>query len=169
MIWPGASTGPRRCGSVLRPEIVAVEHQGMARWLSCQLADRNRIHANVEFPLPAELIWKLLRCVSDDVPSYNAYTPDILTWRVLDYLYSGETPDELQRYLEGLPDTPRFELARRIAECLDRYMLYRPEWIKDWQSGRDEGGRPRCGGNWPVAINNTGGADRAGVTPVERT
>ena len=108
----------------------------------------------MDFILPATLIWRLLQRFSDDVPMKNSYAPDVLTLRVLDHMYAGDVPDELRRYMDALPDTPRFALAQSIAECLDRYILYRPEWINDWQKGQGSG-------NWQASLwRSLAGDDR---------
>ena len=77
---------PLTHGSPFQSESIVVPHLGMRRWLTLQLAQRLGICANVEFPLPARLIWDLFRAVDVDLPEQSSFTPDILRWRILGLL-----------------------------------------------------------------------------------
>ncbi|MCW8848315.1 MAG: exodeoxyribonuclease V subunit gamma, partial [Sedimenticola sp.] len=48
-------------GDPFAAETLVVQHQGMGRWLSLELARRLGICANTTFLLPAGFIWQLLR------------------------------------------------------------------------------------------------------------
>src|SRR5579885_994529 len=128
----------------LTPETVVVQSHGAARWLQWRLADALGVCANVRFPFPAEFIWGLFRAVLTDLPEIPRYSPPVLTWRIMDAL-AGLPHDEahapLSAYLEadgGRDDERRrFELAGRIADVFDQYLLFRPDWIRAWERGGD--------------------------------
>ena len=130
-------------GNPLTPETLVVQHPGMARWLSLRLAERLGVCANVEFPLPAAFVWRLLAALFPGLPEHNRFEPGVLTWRVLgqlDALPGEPVLAPLHGYLDpggGDPDPlKRLQLAQRIAAVFDQYLVYRPDWILAWEAGR---------------------------------
>lgn len=124
--------------SPFRPETVMVQNQGMERWLELYLARRLSVCANVEFPLPASFAWQLMRSLLGDLPRRSLFSPEILAWRVMGWLERAERVAEfprLQSYLAGGGGYRRYELACRIAEAFDQYLVYRPDWIARWEGG----------------------------------
>ncbi|MEW7978819.1 MAG: exodeoxyribonuclease V subunit gamma [Candidatus Sedimenticola endophacoides] len=123
----------------LATESVVVQHPGMGRWLALRLADRQGICANVEFVQPAAFIWCLLESLLPDVPQQTRYHPGVLTWSVFRHL--GELRQDpafeaVATYFQGTGEREQFQLATRIAGCLDQYLVYRPDWISHWEAGR---------------------------------
>jgi len=122
----------------LAPETIVVQGKGMERWLTLRLAERLTICANVEFPLPATFVWRLMRAVLGDLPHSSAFSPEILTWRIMAWLAQPDklvAATRLRGYLEGGGDFRRFELACRIADIFDQYLVYRPDWVAAWERG----------------------------------
>ena len=68
----------------LVPELVLVQNQGMAQWLTQELAQRRGISANVEYLLPAEFGWRLYRQLRPELPTTDsAFAREVLLWRVM--------------------------------------------------------------------------------------
>ena len=135
----------------LAPEIIAVQHPGMARWLSLRLAERLGICANVRFPLPAGFVWRIFRGLLEGVPEHNGFEPAVLGWRILGLLEGLENSRPfapVHAYLAGGDDVKRYELARRIAAAFDQYLVYRPDWITAWE----QGGRGVEGDAWQAEL-----------------
>ncbi|WP_428624458.1 exodeoxyribonuclease V subunit gamma [Sedimenticola sp.] len=123
----------------LAAETIVVQHPGMGRWLALRLAERLSICANVSFPLPAGFIWQLLRGLLDDVPESDRFKPELLHWWLFERLGKALPTrgfEPLQRYLDGDDELNRFQLAGELANCFDQYLVYRPDWIGNWQQGR---------------------------------
>ncbi len=132
---------------VFTPFLIAVQSNGMARWLSMRLADRNKIAANLRFPFPASLVWEIMGAIlaGEDIQPSDRFRPESLSWGV--YRVLGEDASsfpELQQYLQQGDLLSRFELSCRIADVLDQYLLYRPDWIASWEQGEQE--------HWQVRI-----------------
>ena len=149
------------------PETLVVASNGMRRWLCLDLADRLGICANLHFPLPSRLFWDIYRAVLPGVPTESAFATPILAWRVLaEFGGLDDDPvwEPLRDYLAGSDDYGRYELARRIADTFDQYLVYRPKWIKNWEKGgAAPGGKGReededdedgddCEGGWQAAL-----------------
>ncbi|WLQ12853.1 exodeoxyribonuclease V subunit gamma [Hahella aquimaris] len=128
----------------LQSDILIVQSQGMSRWLSQQLAELNGVAANLEFQLPAQLVWRLARLCRDDLPELHPFDKSILTWRLMQLAPalpdSGEF-DALHRYLHTGPDRKspdllrNYQLSQRIADVFDHYLMYRPDWLSEWEQG----------------------------------
>ncbi len=138
-------------GNPLQAESVVVQHPGMARWLSLQIADRLGICANLEFPQPAAFVWQLFHNSLADAADQDRYRPDILAWRIhakLPQLLQQPVYRELADYLAGNGEGQGFQLAQQLAKLFDRYLLYRPDWILAWQEGRSV----QPGDHWQAAL-----------------
>jgi exodeoxyribonuclease V gamma subunit len=127
-------------------EQVLVPSPAMGRWVNLQLARAHGVAANLAYPLPASFVWglcaDLLADLLEDVPETDPLGRERMTWRTFSLLPAllGEPAFEpLRRYLtddtEGLK---RWQLAGRVADVFDRYQLYRPEFIRDWDAGQGD-------------------------------
>ena len=128
--------------NVLAKETIVVQSKGMGRWISMGIAAKHGICANIQFPLPASYQWELLRIALGDLPKRSAFSPEALTFRLMDWLSKPQnlelTPD-LANYLQVGDDVRRFELAARIADLFDQYLVYRPDWVAAWERGNTLG------------------------------
>ena len=143
-------------------ERIVVPHPTIGRWLSLELARELGIAANVRFEQPAEFAWSVMRGVVPDLAREQPYQPARLRWRIHDLLPgpaedSGEraagsvrsggprsAPDDdgirvpadaVGDYLRDGDPRKRLELADRLARMYDQCLLYRPDWIREWENG----------------------------------
>ena len=125
----------------LMADTIVVQHPGSAQWLSLRLASTLGISANFRFPLPAQFIWNVFRAVLPAVPEApHPFESEVLTWRLLALLQALEPADhwaELRRYIDHQGERGAYELAGRIALTFERYLVYRPQWIRAWEGGED--------------------------------
>src|SRR5512136_2803033 len=122
-------------------EVIAVQSTGMARWLSMELAGRLGISANIRFPFPARLVWDLFRALLPDAPERSPYDREVMTWRLMGLLpgiLMGPGFEPLCAYLKEDDDLRRYQLAGRVADLFDQYLVYRPDWIARWEGGDDD-------------------------------
>ena len=120
----------------LEEEQILVQSPGMARWLQLELAEAFGIAAGIAFPLPATFLWDMFVKVLDNVPERSAFAKESMTWKLMGLLpewIDREHFEPLQRYLENDDDrVRRYQLAGKIADIYDQYLVYRPEWIASW-------------------------------------
>lgn len=119
------------------PETVIVQSQGIKRWLDMSLARAVGISANIDYLYPGRFVWNAYRTVHPHLPDTSPFDSAILVWRILG-LFEQLDPDdlrlkELHGYLARADHYERFELAWRIADVFDQYLVYRPDWIDDWE------------------------------------
>ncbi|HBO38155.1 MAG TPA: exodeoxyribonuclease V subunit gamma [Pasteurellaceae bacterium] len=121
-------------------ETILVQSPGMAQWLQLKIAEKQGVAANLAFPMPASFIWQQY---VDNLPSVAKQSPfhkDAMTWRLMGLIKQVDFRPHFQ-YLTraGRIDQQRlYQLARKIADLFDQYLVYRPEWIMAWERG-DEG------------------------------
>ena len=141
----------------LQPTTVVVQSFGIGQWLKLRLAEQAGIAANIDCILPAELIWRLYRIFLPDVqlPHESPFSRQLLTWRIMQLLpecgiEANNNPVEskifspVQQYLHGKDDDQLrlYQLSDAIAGLFDQYLVYRPDWILNWQEGQLEASSP---------------------------
>ena len=129
--------------SPLDPETILVQSQGMARWLKLQLAQHHGICSNFRFPFPRAFSYEAFKAVLGDLPAEEAYDPEVLTWQVMKQIPAllGQPGFEaLKNYLGTEHDNRKlYQLADRIAYVFDQYLVFRPDVVRQWEAGTDEG------------------------------
>ncbi|MGH8273288.1 MAG: exodeoxyribonuclease V subunit gamma [Gammaproteobacteria bacterium] len=121
----------------LAPEIIVVGHAGMDEWLKRALATQRGIAANLDFQQPASFVWRLLRARDPQLPRSSPLERGPLVWRLYAALTDAgatQAPD-IERYLAGGDERAPFELAEELATVFEQYQIYRPDWIRDWETG----------------------------------
>ena len=121
----------------LEAETIIVQSNELSRWLSLYIAQHHGIASHIDFPYPSAYIWALFRRVLPEIPHESAFSKDAMTWRIFDLLPEcSQQPDfeVVAGYLGEEDDVvKRYGLAHRIADSFDQYLMYRPDWIKDWE------------------------------------
>lgn len=164
-----------RLDDPFEPEMILVQSTGMAQWLQMTLAQKFSIAANIDFPLPASFIWDMFVRVLPDIPKESAFSKQSMSWKLmtlLPQLLDGDDFALLRHYLTDDTDKRKlFQLSSRAADLFDQYLVYRPEWLTQWEAGRlveDSAnlrpGRRRCGKRWWNTPRNW--ASRAGIAPI---
>ena len=127
---------------VFGTEQILVQSQGMAHWLKLQLADGLGIAAQVEFPLPSAYVWKVFNTLKPELPERSHFEKQAMAWklmRLLPQLKDEPECEALARYLKNDPHGIRcYELAHKIADVFDQYLVYRPDWLLGWEQGQDD-------------------------------
>ncbi len=124
----------------LAEEVVVVQSPGMALWLRTEQARAFGIAAGVAYPLPSLFAWRLIRTLVP-APVDDPYAKRSLRWTLFGLLAAlpSEAPEfaPLRHYLEGGEQAlKRFQLAERIADLFDQYLVYRPSWLAAWGRGQ---------------------------------
>ncbi len=115
--------------------MVVVPNHGLGAWLRQYLAERDGVAAGLDMPLPGSFVWQVLRQIDGELPRESPYSRTVLTWRAWRWLAS-HPPERFRDYLAAAPRIAaerRFDLARQIADVLDRYLVYRPDLLVDWE------------------------------------
>ena len=119
------------------PERIVVPHPTLGRWLVLALAKELGIAANVSIELPAQFAWSIMHDALGTLSRDAPFAPDRLRWRIYESVASLDGPGTapVRNYLADGDPRKRFELADRLARVYDRCLLYRPEWIREWERG----------------------------------
>ncbi|HWV18073.1 MAG TPA: exodeoxyribonuclease V subunit gamma [Rhodocyclaceae bacterium] len=131
--------------NIFEREVVVVQSGGMARWLQMALAEELGIATQLRFTFPAGYLWELFGKVLPDVPRETPFSSDIFTWQLLRLMpellheQQGADFEPLRRYLADDDALKRHGLARKLAQCFDSYLAYRPEWVAAWLAGKRVG------------------------------
>jgi len=144
---------------VFNQEVIVVQNAGMQHWLNLAIAKERGISMNMRYALPAQFLWKLIRTLASDdkVPDQSPYSREVLCWRIHEilardsvvedadfsqatrYWRGEEVLDEgdINTYQEGKhAQLKRYQLATQLADLYEQYLIFRPQWLDDWQQGK---------------------------------
>ncbi len=130
----------------LAPGLVVVQGPGMERWIAQSIAREYGVCANTEFPFPREFLERIFGALPDEslARSHSGWEVRGLVWRVAKHLVRLRDEADfapLARHLDATDGDWRLvQLAQRIANLLDRYIVFRPDWIAAWTTGADPPG-----------------------------
>jgi exodeoxyribonuclease V gamma subunit len=132
-------------GDPFARECIAVQGRGMERWLAMELASRLGVWANPDFPFPRRLVDRVLETTAGSTARDGAaFEPERLLWSIRGLLPElTERPEfaPIRTYLAGDDRGVRaLQLADRIADTFDHYVVHRPDLVLLWERG---GGDPR--------------------------
>ncbi len=129
-----------RLDDPFEPEMILVQSTGMAQWLQMTLSQKFGIAANIAFPLPASFIWEMFVRVLPDIPKESAFSKQSMSWKLMTLLPQLLDKDEfvlLRHYLTDDTDKRKlFQLSARAADLFDQYLVYRPDWLTQWEAGK---------------------------------
>ncbi|MBW2219383.1 MAG: exodeoxyribonuclease V subunit gamma, partial [Deltaproteobacteria bacterium] len=133
--------------SPLEPEIFVVQSSGMERWISMEIARYLGVSANNRFLYPNTFIYEMMtremmtRIVPLEVDR-PGFSPDVMTWQIMKLLpvcLEEAAFEEIRHYLgDSRLDRKTYQLAAKIADIFDQYLLFRPEMIFKWEDGEED-------------------------------
>ncbi|TGC15286.1 exodeoxyribonuclease V subunit gamma [Escherichia sp. E4385] len=128
-----------RLDDPFEPEMILVQSTGMAQWLQMTLSQKFGIAANIDFPLPASFIWDMFVRVLPEIPKESAFNKRSMSWKLmtlLPQLLDREDFTLLRHYLTDDSDKRKlFQLSSKAADLFDQYLVYRPDWLAQWEAG----------------------------------
>ncbi|EKQ3467458.1 TPA: exodeoxyribonuclease V subunit gamma [Escherichia coli] len=128
-----------RLDDPFEPEMILVQSTGMAQWLQMTLSQKFGIAANIDFPLPASFIWDMFVRVLPEIPKESAFNKQSMSWKLmtlLPQLLEREDFTLLRHYLTDDSDKRKlFQLSSKAADLFDQYLVYRPDWLAQWEAG----------------------------------
>ena len=153
------------CSSPLSPlekESIVILSNGMARWISMELATRVGISAGLEFSFPNDLLDRSFRSVLPEPQSSLPFTHSSLTWRIASQLPSMSQLngfEQIAAYLgDGRDDRRLLQISRAVADCFDQYTIFRPEMVLAWDSGKEHNWQAQL---WRAINRDCRGSHRA--------
>lgn len=139
---------------VFAQDTVIVQNAGMQHWLNMSLAAQRGISMNMQYKLPSQYLWNLIRNLAseEDVPEQSPYSREVLAWRIDTLLASNEVLNDdtyhvateywrthsknnsSESYSEA-EQLKRYQLACQLADLYEQYLIFRPQWIHAWHQG----------------------------------
>ncbi|MCK5878121.1 MAG: exodeoxyribonuclease V subunit gamma [Candidatus Marithrix sp.] len=121
-------------------ELIVVQDRGMERWLSMLLAETLGVWSNSHFMQPDTMLWHVFKEVLRTDTNTSCFKREVMVWHLIDILPQFiDQPEfrELKTYLQAdEQEIKSFQLAWRIADVFDQYTVYRPNWLFDWENGK---------------------------------
>ena len=133
------------CDLFRRTRII-VPNRSIRKYLSLRFARRYGIAAQLEFA-PLMSVFQRFLPRTGERPNIDRKTIGWRIYRVLREPGSETAFPLLAQWIRG--DSRRlYDLSRQLGDLYDKYMLYRPGWINDWEAGRT----PEGLGGVPAAV-----------------
>ncbi|WP_280636347.1 exodeoxyribonuclease V subunit gamma [Endozoicomonas sp. G2_1] len=134
--------------SLFEGETIVVQNPGMQHWLNMSLAQSRGISMNIDFALPAQFLWQLVRTLAsgNQVPQQSAYSREVLSWRIFKLLNQASVLDDddfvqptaywQSAASEQQAEDKRYQLACQLADLYEQYLVFRPDWLHNWYLGQ---------------------------------
>mgnify|MGYP001331356735 CR=1 FL=1 len=123
-------------------EAILVQSQGMAHWLRLNIADGLGVAAQLAFPLPSSFVWQVFNHLQPELPSRSHFDKPLMAWKLVRLLPELLHHPECAAIRHYLDDDPRgirlYQLAQNVADLFDQYLVYRPDWLLNWEQGTDQ-------------------------------
>lgn len=129
-------------GNPLEADVVVLQSQGMARWLSLALSRSNGICANVRWRFPNAFLQDMFGIAVPELRDVRRFDAKSAAWKIM-----GSLPEwvkdpvfsPLANYLGGDDDPlKRYQISELLADTLDQYLTYRPDMIDEWEEGEGD-------------------------------
>lgn len=125
--------------SPLRQETAVIQSGGMMRWVSMEIARNTGVCANIRFVFPNRFLQDVLHwAFPDNSCRERILGVEAMAWAIMSILERADSEPELEPLLFYLKDgdsRKRYQLAVRIADTFDQYMVFRPDMILKWEKG----------------------------------
>jgi len=186
---------------IFSKDVIVVQNAGMQHWLNMSLAKQRGISMNVDYALPSQFLWKLVRTIASEeyVPDQSPFSREVLAWRIFTLFaqeqvindadfdtatqywrttttrakassvetnsvetnsvetnsvetnsaeagniqtanVSNHTHQHSHKAFTSQEQLKRYQLACQMADLFEQYLIFRPEWINDWENGRFSAG-----------------------------
>jgi len=123
-------------------ETIVVQSLGMERWISMELARHNGISANCYFPFPNKFLQDIFQKIISDLPDYPPFESAVMTFKIMKILPACLLLpgfESIKTYLkDDINRLKLFQLAEKITDTFEQYVVFRPEMIFAWEEGRQE-------------------------------
>jgi exodeoxyribonuclease V gamma subunit len=120
----------------LQEEIIVVQSQGMARWLSMELATRLSVWAHGSFPFPNKFLDDIVGLVLPDSSGRKLFSRSTAVWQIMNLFHDLPALPvfaPVRNYLDA--PLKKYQLAGAVADLFDQYALYRPDMLENWEKG----------------------------------
>ncbi len=124
--------------SIFEPTLIVVQSSGMQHWLRLKIAESTGICANVQFNFIRAIADKMM-FDADVIENRRVFSESNLQWLILQLFQDEELLSQpelscVKNYFEGgEPERKKLQLAMQLAGVFDQYIIYRPEWLLDWE------------------------------------
>lgn len=124
--------------SPFESEWLVTQNPGMTKWLSLQLSDTFGVWANDQIYFPKRLLERSFYLMfgnkGKSAGKWNRESMALGLYEI--FAQDSQKPDlgPVSAYLnKQTAPSVRLELAQKIADCFDQYLVYRPDWIKQFE------------------------------------
>lgn len=129
-------------GNPLKEDVVVLQSQGMARWLSLALARNNGICANVRWRFPNAFLQDMFALAVPGLADTRRFDAKSAAWKIMGNLSAWTAQPafaQVAHFLGGDGDAlKRYQISELLADTLDQYLTYRPDMIKEWEKGEGD-------------------------------
>ena len=144
---------------VFSKEVFIVQNAGMQHWLNMSLAEKRGISLNIDYALPAQFLWGLIRSLVNkgEEVEQAPFSREAMCWRIYQLLAEKRVLEDndflsVTQYWQhqsndlnankftsdfsSQENLKRYQLACQLADLFEQYLVFRPDWIDAWQAGK---------------------------------
>lgn len=121
---------------IFQKEFLIVQTEGMSKWISVKAAEKNQIFANFEFLSPNSLLYELFQLAG--IKNHGLYETINLKWIIYKIIGSEEFKNKFSKTYQYFENDriKKLQLATKIADLFDQYVIYRSDYIRSWNENK---------------------------------
>ncbi|PPI87771.1 exodeoxyribonuclease V subunit gamma [Candidatus Pantoea edessiphila] len=124
----------------LETDLIIVNNLDMARWLKIGIASDLDIAANIKFYIFADFIWDIIYKIKPNISINKFFDKNIVCWMIISrmpIILKDNKFNFISNYLDNCQHEKNlFEFSLNIANIFEKYLIYRPDWLDIWESGK---------------------------------
>ena len=114
---------------IFSKDVVIVQNAGMQHWLNMSLANQRGISMNIDYALPSQFLWKLVRTIASEeyVPDQSPFSREVLAWRIFTLFAKSEVINDSDFETATNYWCTKNDAAQDGYESLENVKTYRKE------------------------------------------
>lgn len=116
--------------NIFEKEIFIYDNKVLFQYLNIFIAEKKGISANFKFYHPNDFIWKLFKIILSKKELKNIFTHSMIIWEIIKILDNKKFFENCSKKKDMIK---KFKFSFLMASIFKKYILYRPEWINQWE------------------------------------
>lgn len=119
---------------IFKKEVIINDNKILFQYLNIFIANNIGISANFQSIHPNNFIWSIFKKIYPEIKEEKIFKKSIFLWKIMKII---EKNDFLKNISKKDAIIKKFEFSRLVTNLFEKYILYRPNWINQWEKNEN--------------------------------